>query len=43
MDKLTVAVTINALETAALEAWHNGNPSPIVSFIQRVSLILNPP
>jgi len=28
MDKTTVAETIIALETAALEAWHNGNPTP---------------
>jgi hypothetical protein len=28
MDKLTITETIIALETAALEAWHNGNPSP---------------
>ena len=28
MDKLTVTETIIALEKAALEAWHDGNPSP---------------
>ena len=29
MDKLTITETIIALETAALEAWHNGNPFPL--------------
>lgn len=28
MDKLTISETIIALETKALEAWHNGDPSP---------------
>jgi len=28
MEKYSVIETIIALETAALEAWHNGNPSP---------------
>lgn len=28
MDKTTAAETIIALETAALEAWHNGDPTP---------------
>jgi ketosteroid isomerase-like protein len=28
MDKCTITETIIALETAALDAWHNGNPSP---------------
>jgi hypothetical protein len=28
MYKLTVTEKIIALETAALEAWHNGDPSP---------------
>lgn len=28
MDKRTINETIVALETAALEAWHNGNPTP---------------
>ncbi len=26
MDRLTVTETVIALETAALEAWHKGNP-----------------
>jgi len=25
---MTITETIIALETAALDAWHNGNPSP---------------
>jgi len=28
MDERTITKTIIALETEALEAWHNGNPSP---------------
>ena len=28
MDKRTTTETIIALETAALEAWHNGDPTP---------------
>jgi ketosteroid isomerase-like protein len=28
MDNRTISETIIALETAALDAWHNGNPSP---------------
>ena len=28
MDKLAITKTIIALETAALDAWHKGNPSP---------------
>jgi len=28
MDKRSITKTIIAMETAALEAWHNGNPSP---------------
>jgi len=28
MDKLIITETIIALETAALDAWHNGNPTP---------------
>ena len=32
MDKLTITETIIALETAALDAWHNGNPQPLVDY-----------
>ncbi len=28
MDKPAITETIIALETAALDAWHNGNPTP---------------
>ena len=27
---MTITETIIALETAALDAWHNGNPQPLV-------------
>lgn len=35
MDKLTITETIIALETAALEAWHNGNPSPYLDLYSK--------
>lgn len=30
MDQYTITETIIALETDALEAWHNGDPSPFL-------------
>jgi len=35
MNKLTVTETIIALETAALEAWLNGNPSPYLGLYSK--------
>lgn len=35
MDKLTIKETIIALESAALEAWHNGNPSPFLELYSK--------
>lgn len=35
MDKRTVTETIIALESAALEAWHNGNPSPYLDLYSK--------
>jgi len=35
MDKLTSTETIIALEIAALEAWHNGNPSPFLDLYSK--------
>lgn len=35
MDKLTITEKIIALETAALEAWHNGNPSPYLNLYSK--------
>jgi len=35
MDKLTIAETIIALETAALDAWHNGDPSPYLDLYSK--------
>ena len=35
MDKRTITETIIALETAALEAWHNGNPSPYLELYSK--------
>lgn len=35
MDKLTITETIIALETAALDAWHNGNPSPYLELYSK--------
>ena len=35
MDKLTVIHKIIALETAALEAWLNGNPSPYLGLYSK--------
>ena len=35
MDKLTITETIIALETAALEAWHKGNPSPYLELYSK--------
>ena len=35
MNKLTVTETIIALETAALGAWHNGNPSPYLELYSK--------
>jgi ketosteroid isomerase-like protein len=35
MEKYSVTETIIALETAALEAWHNGNPSPYLELYSK--------
>lgn len=35
MDKPTLAEAIIALETAALDAWHNGNPSPYLELYSK--------
>ena len=35
MDKRTTADTIIALETAALEAWHDGNPTPYLELYSK--------
>lgn len=35
MDKLTITEKIIALETAALEAWHNGDPSPYLDLYSK--------
>jgi ketosteroid isomerase-like protein len=35
MDKRTITETIIALETAALDAWHNGNPSPYLDLYSK--------
>lgn len=35
MDKHSIADTIIALETAALEAWHNGNPFPYLELYSK--------
>jgi hypothetical protein len=35
MDKRTITETIITLETAALEAWHNGNPSPYLDLYSK--------
>ncbi|NCB09872.1 MAG: nuclear transport factor 2 family protein [Bacteroidia bacterium] len=35
MDNLTIKEKIIALETAALEAWHNGNPSPYLELYSK--------
>jgi len=35
MDKLTSTEKIIALETAALRAWHNGNPSPYLELYSK--------
>jgi len=35
MDKLTITEKIIALETSALEAWHNGNPSPYLELYSK--------
>ncbi|MCE5178425.1 MAG: nuclear transport factor 2 family protein [Porphyromonadaceae bacterium] len=35
MDRLTVTETVIALETAALEAWHKGNPSPYLELYSK--------
>jgi hypothetical protein len=37
MDTLTLTETIIALETAALDAWHNGNPSPYLDLYSKDS------
>jgi len=42
MDKTTVAETIIALETAALEAWHNGNPTPYLQLYSNVFTYFDP-
>lgn len=35
MDKLSVTEKIIALETAALEAWLNGNPTPCLNLYSK--------
>ena len=35
MDKSTITETIIALETAALDAWHNGNPTPYLDLYSK--------
>ncbi|RIJ47411.1 DUF4440 domain-containing protein [Maribellus luteus] len=35
MDKRTTTETIIALETAALDAWHQGNPSPYLALYSK--------
>ncbi len=35
MDKLTIAEKIIALEAKALDAWHNGNPSPYLDLYSK--------
>ena len=35
MDKHTITETIIALETAALDAWHKGNPSPYLELYSK--------
>jgi ketosteroid isomerase-like protein len=35
MDKRTITETIIALETAALDAWHKGDPSPYLELYSR--------
>ena len=35
MDKLATTEEIIALETKALEAWHNGNPSPYLELYSK--------
>ncbi|MDD3525762.1 MAG: nuclear transport factor 2 family protein [Bacteroidales bacterium] len=35
MKKRTITETIIALETEALEAWHNGNPSPYLELYSK--------
>ncbi|PKP28062.1 MAG: DUF4440 domain-containing protein [Bacteroidetes bacterium HGW-Bacteroidetes-22] len=35
MDKHTITETILALETAALDAWHNGDPSPYLELYSK--------
>ncbi|HPT22870.1 MAG TPA: nuclear transport factor 2 family protein [Bacteroidales bacterium] len=35
MNKLTIADTIIALETAALDSWHDGNPSPYLDLYSK--------
>lgn len=35
MAKRTITETIIALETAALDAWHNGNPSPYLELYSK--------
>jgi len=35
MERLTITETIIALERAALDAWHNGNPSPFLDLYSK--------
>jgi ketosteroid isomerase-like protein len=35
MDTRTIAETIIALETAALDAWHDGNPTPYLELYSK--------
>ena len=42
MDKLTIAETIIALETKALDAWHNGDPSRYLDLYSKDFTYLDP-
>lgn len=35
MDEISITETIIALETKALDAWHNGNPSPYLDLYSK--------
>jgi ketosteroid isomerase-like protein len=35
MDKRAITETIISMETAALDAWHNGNPSPYLELYSK--------
>lgn len=42
MDKQTTAETIIALEKAAMEAWHNGDPSPFLDLYSKEYTYFDP-